>query len=61
MFSKTPQHITRSTWILIFFLSILAVWKAILWLHLPLPTTDGIQMLSHTFSVLRGDWLHNTY
>lgn len=39
------------------YLFTLIVWKTALWLHLPLPTTDGVQSLSHTYSMLRGDVL----
>lgn len=39
------------------YLFTLIVWKTALWLHLPLPTTDGVQSLSHTYSMLRGDLL----
>lgn len=41
-------------------LSALIVWKIALWLHLPLPTTDGVQSLSHTFSIMRGEPLVST-
>lgn len=37
------------------YLIALIVWKTALWLHLPLPTTDGVQSLSHTYSLLRGE------
>jgi hypothetical protein len=40
---------------------LLVIWKTALWLWLPLPTTDGGQSLSHTYGILRGDFLHSMY
>jgi hypothetical protein len=41
-------------------LAVLILWKIALWLNLPLPTTDGVQSLSHTFSLMRGQPLLST-
>ncbi len=41
--------------LLALYLTALIVWKTALWLHLPLPTTDGVQSLSHPYSLLRGE------
>lgn len=43
------------------YLFILIAWKTALWLVLPLPTVDGGQSLSHTYSILRGDFLHSSF
>ena len=32
-----------------------------MWLYLPLPVGDGVQSLSHTYSILRGDFLHSNF
>ncbi len=48
-------------WLLIPFLVLLLVWKTMLWLSLPLPTTDGVQSLSHTYSILRGEFFHSMF
>jgi len=58
---SSERRLATSTGLLLVFCVFLALWKTGLWLHIPLPTTDGVQSLSHTFSILRGDFLHSLY
>lgn len=51
----------RTLWFFAGFLLLLIAWKTVLWLHLPLPVGDGVQSLSHTYSILRGDFLHSNF
>lgn len=40
---------------------VLILWKTALWLYLPLPTEDGVQSLSHTYSILRGNFFQSIF
>ncbi len=58
-----PAHRKNSVFLLCAaaFCLLLIGWKTALWLHLPLPSVDGVQSLSHTYSLLRGDFLHSIF
>lgn len=47
--------------IFILFPSILILWKLLLFIDLPYPNLDGVWQLSHTFSILNGNFLESSF
>lgn len=61
MTSNSVQPRSLSTLILLGYILVLILWRTALWLYAPMPTTDGVQSLSHTYSILRGEFFQSTY
>lgn len=62
MFTPAPPQFNKTAiWLFSGYILALIIWKTALWLHLPLPSVDGVQSLSHTYAILRGDFFSSIF